>query len=107
LTLSIVIIIIRNVAYGIPLSGVNAKHVYKDISAVVITWRRGIRIHHWYRCPEDPFALFLFIIVLDYALGTSISSNEYGIITLKRRHSSRHPGEFLADLDYADDIKSA
>ena len=50
----------------------------------------------------DPLAPFLFILVLDYALRTSITSNDS--LTLKPRKSSRYPAEKLADLDYADDI---
>ena len=50
----------------------------------------------------DPLAPFLFIIVVDYVLRSSIT-NEHGL-TLKRRRSRRHPPERLADLDYADDI---
>ena len=50
----------------------------------------------------DPLAPFLFIIVLDYALRTSITSSDG--LTLKPRQSRRYPAEKLADLDYADDI---
>ena len=50
----------------------------------------------------DPFAPFLFIICLDYALRSAITDSDG--LTLKRRRSSRHPAVVLADLDYADDI---
>ena len=50
----------------------------------------------------DPLAPFLFIICLDYALHKAI--NQYDGITLKRRMSSRHSTDHLADLGYADDI---
>ena len=50
----------------------------------------------------DPLAPFLFIVVLDYALRTSLLQSDG--ITLKRRRSRRVPAERLPDLDYADDI---
>ena len=50
----------------------------------------------------DPLASLLFIVVLDYALRTSILQNDE--ITLKQRRSRRDPVEYLSNLDYADDI---
>ena len=50
----------------------------------------------------DPFAPFLFIVVLDYVLRTPITSNDG--LTFKRLRSRCHSTERLSDLDYADDI---
>ena len=50
----------------------------------------------------DPLALYLFIIVLDYALRTAVGDRDR--LTLTRRRSSRHPASHLSDLDYVDDI---
>ena len=93
------------IAYGIPTTIVNAiKVMYKDTHATVMTPEgqtdpftimTGV-------LQGDPLAPFLFIIVLDYALRSSITSN-YGF-TLKRRRSRRYSPERLSDLDYADDI---
>ena len=92
-------------AYGIPETVVNAiKVMYRDTSATVTTpegqtdpFVIGTGV-----LQGDPLAPFLFIIVLDYALRSSITNN-HGL-TLKHRRSRRHPPERLADLDYADDI---
>ena len=92
-------------AYGIPPDVVNAIRVmYKDTPALVITPEgetdafsidTGV-------LQGDPLAPFLFIIVLDYALHTSITDSDG--LTLKHRRSSRHPAEVLAGQHYADDI---
>ena len=92
-------------AYGIPPDVVNAIRVmYTDTSALVITPEgetdafsidTGV-------LQGDPLAPFLSIVVLDYALRTSITDSDG--LTLKHRRRSRHPAEVLADLDYADDI---
>ena len=79
-------------AYGIPTNVLNAIHVmYKDTSAVVITPEgetNAFKIDTGV-LQGDPLAPFLFIIVLDYALRTSITSSDG--LTLKRRRSSRYP----------------
>ena len=49
-----------------------------------------------------PFAPFLFIMVLDYALRTVIDDREG--LTFNTSRSSIHPACHLSDLDYADDI---
>jgi len=50
----------------------------------------------------DPLAPYLFIIVLDFALRVAI--NDMDGVTIRKRRSRRYPAEFLADLDFADDI---
>ena len=52
----------------------------------------------------DTLAPFLFIIVLDYVLRTSLDKNKDLGFTLAERLSSRHPAEKLTDIDYADDL---
>ena len=92
-------------AYGIPSSVVDAIHImYKDTFALVITpeGETGTFKIDTGVLQGDPLAPFLFIIVLDYALRTSITSSDG--LTLKPRQSRRYPAEKLADLDYADDI---
>ena len=51
----------------------------------------------------DTLAPFLFVLVLDWVLRTSLPSNEDGF-QLCRRTSSRHPEKRLAFLAYADDL---
>ena len=92
-------------AYGIPEETINAiKIMYEDTSAVVLTpegesdsfsVNTGV-------LQGDPLAPYLFIIVLDYALRTALNVTDG--LTLSRRRSSRHPAQYLSDLDYADDI---
>lgn len=92
-------------AYGIPELIVEAiKAMYIDTSALVMTPEgetdtfkidTGV-------LQGDPLAPFLFIICLDYAMRRSIFPSDG--LTLKRRQSSRHPAEVLADLTFADDI---
>ena len=92
-------------AYGIPSCVVDAIQVmYKDTCAKVLTpegetnaFKIDTGAHQ-----GDPLVPFLFIIVLDYALRTSITSSDG--LTLKPRRSSRYPAEKFSDLDYADDI---
>ena len=56
----------------------------------------------------DVLALYLFILCLDYVLGTSI-----GLLKQKMAHSrkkwgwtkiKRYPAETITDADYADDL---
>lgn len=92
-------------AYGIPELIVNAiKTMYINTSALVLTPEgetATFKIDTGV-LQGDPLAPFLFIISLDYALRSSISTSDG--LTLKRRQSSRHPAEVLADLAFADDI---
>ena len=90
-------------AYGIPSSVVDAIQVmYKDTYAKVLTPEGETNAYDTGVLQGDPSAPFLFIIVLDYALRSSIIISDG--LTLKPRRSSRYPAEKLADLDYADDI---
>ena len=92
-------------AYGIPSAVVEAiKIMYVDTSALVVTpegeterfsVNTGV-------LQGDPLAPFLFVICLDYVLRQAIPDDTG--LTLKRRRSSRHPAEVIADLDFADDI---
>ena len=50
----------------------------------------------------DSLAPFIFIICLDYALRSSITSSDG--LTLKRQRIPRTPAELLAELAFADDI---
>ena len=51
----------------------------------------------------DTLAPFLFVLVLDWVLRTSLSSRDDGYVLCKRT-SSRHPEKRLAFLAYADDL---
>ena len=82
----------------IPMTIVNAiKILYKDTTTSVVTpegetkpftIRTGV-------LQDDPLSPFLFVIVLDYGLRTSITSN-HGF-TLKLRQSRLHPCERLSN----------
>ena len=50
----------------------------------------------------NTLAPYLFIIILDYTLRTTIDDREG--VTQTRRRSIRHPASHLCDLYYADDI---
>ena len=80
------------IAYGIPITIVNAIKILvtPEGETESITIRTGV-------LQGDPVAPFLFVIVLDYALRTSITS-KHGF-TLKRRQICHHPTERLSDLD--------
>ncbi|XP_038077255.1 uncharacterized protein LOC119745105 [Patiria miniata] len=53
----------------------------------------------------DTLAPFLFIIVLDYALGRTIDGRETDLrFTVTPRRSKRQPAVTETDLDFADDI---
>ena len=53
----------------------------------------------------DTLAPYLFVVVLDYALGKAISGREEELgFTLERRQSSRKPASCITDLDFVDDL---
>ena len=52
----------------------------------------------------DTLAPFLFIIVIDYVLRTSVDTISNKGLELKPRASSRYPAEHITDADFADDI---
>ena len=91
------------IAYGIPMTIVNAiKILYNDTTTSVVTpegetkpftIRTGV-------LQDDPLSPFLFVIVLDYALRTSITSN-HGF-TFKLRQSRLHPCERLSSSNSND-----
>ena len=93
------------IAYGIPITIVNTnKILYKDTTASFVTPEGETEpfIIRTGALQGDLLATFLFVIFLDNALRTSITSN-HGF-TLKFRQSRRHPCERLSNLDFADDI---
>ncbi len=52
----------------------------------------------------DTLAPYLFVIVLDYVLRTSIDENSQLGFTLQSRRSRRHPATTMTDADFADDL---
>jgi hypothetical protein len=52
----------------------------------------------------DTLAPFLFVIILDYVLRTSLDKNSECGFTLTERLSSRNPANKLTDVEYADDL---
>ena len=53
---------------------------------------------------EDTLAPYLFIICLDYVLGTSINKIRENSFQLTKKRSRRYPAKTIIDADYADDI---
>ena len=93
--------------YGIPEQIIKAiEALYTDTNAKVITpdgeteqfdILAGV-------LQGDTLAPFLFILVLDYVLRISLDSkNSLGLL-LSSRQGSRHPAQYLTDLDFADDL---
>ena len=93
--------------YGIPEPIITAiKVLYTNTKALVITpdgetqpfdISAGV-------LQGDTLAPFLFIIVLDYALRTSLDNNNTLGLLIKERNGSRQPAQYLTDLDFADDL---
>jgi hypothetical protein len=52
----------------------------------------------------DTLAPYLFIIVMDYVLRTSLDGNPSLGLMIKKGSTSRHPSKYLTDLAFADDI---
>ena len=52
----------------------------------------------------DTLALYLFIICLDYVLGTSIDKIRENGFELTKKRNRRYPAKTITDADYADDI---
>ena len=50
------------------------------------------------------WALYLFIICLDYELETSIDKTKDNGFKLRKERSRRYPAQTITDVDYADDI---
>ena len=53
---------------------------------------------------EDTLAPFLFIIVIDYVMRTSVDSMKESGLFYQPRKSSRHPALYITDAGFADDI---
>ena len=47
---------------------------------------------------------FLFIMVVDYVLRMSLDLSSEKGLEIKLRVSSRHPAEYVTDIDFANDI---
>ena len=94
-------------AYGIPLETLNAISLfYENTTAKVICPDDDTSFFtiHARVLQEDTLALYLFIIVVDYAMKTAISNSaDYGSIFEKAK-SRRHPALCVTDIDCADDI---
>ena len=52
----------------------------------------------------DTLASYLFIIILDYVLRTSINLIKENGFILKKARSGRYSAQTITDADYADDI---
>ena len=52
----------------------------------------------------DTLAPLLFLIVLDYVLRISMDKNNVMGLLLHPRKSTRHPAQYITDLDFADDL---
>ncbi|XP_066922050.1 uncharacterized protein [Clytia hemisphaerica] len=92
-------------AYGIPDKLVNAIQImYTNNRANVMTSEGETEFFDVVTgvLQGDPLAHYPFIIVLDYALRTVITSEDG--FTIEKRRCRRHHNEKLADLDFADDI---
>ena len=93
--------------YGIPTKIIDAiKVLYTDTLSTILTpdgetqpftILAGI-------LQGDTLAPFLFILVVDYVLRTSVDTIHTKGYELKPRQSSRHPAVHLTDTDFADDI---
>ena len=86
-------------AYGISL-------LYKNTTAKVISPDGDTSFFpiHAGVLQGDILALYLFIIVVDYAMKTAISNSADCGFTLKKTKSRRHPTLCITDIDYANDI---
>ena len=93
--------------YGIPVEIIAAiKVLYTNTQATVLTpdgetepfdILAGI-------LQGDTLAPFLFIIVIDYVMRTSVDSMKESGLLYQPRKSSRHPALYITDADFADDI---
>ena len=94
-------------AYGIPDKLVDLiEKTYTDTFAKVMTpdgLTEAFRILAGV-LQGDTLAPYIFIIVVDYIMRTSMADLEEPGFTLKPRQSRRHPAEKLADVEFADDV---
>ena len=67
-------------------------------------WRHRLLQHVAGVLQEDTLASYLFIISLDYVLGTSIDIIKDNGFKLAKERSRRYPAQTITDADYADDI---
>ncbi|XP_038064651.1 uncharacterized protein LOC119735043 [Patiria miniata] len=91
-------------ACGIPETIHAMKIMYKDTSAFALTPEgesSSFSVNNGV-LQGDILAPYLFVIILDYTLRTALNVTDG--LTLSRRRSSRHPAQYLSDLEYADDI---
>ena len=93
--------------YGIPDEIIKAiKVLYTNTKAKVLTTDGETELFDILAgvLQGDTLAPFLFILVLDYALRTSLDQNNTLGLLLKKRNGSRNPAQYLTDLDFADDL---
>ena len=93
--------------YGIPDHMVNAiKTLYTNTKAIVNTPDGETESFDILAgvLQGDTLAPFIFILVLDYVLRISVDQNQALGLEIQPRRSSRHPAQYLTDLDFADDL---
>ena len=95
-------------AYGVPEEIVKAIEVlYVNTTVQVLSPDVDTDFFNIYAdvLQGDTLALYLFIVVLDYAMRIAIQTpTSYGF-TLCKSRSRRHPAVVITDTDYADNIE--
>ena len=94
-------------AYGIPKDTVEAIMIlYRNTKVKVRSPDENIDYFHIVAgvLRGDTLAPYLFIICLQYVLGTSFDKIKENGFALTKKRSRRYPAKTIADADYADDI---
>ena len=94
-------------AYGLPKETVEAiMMLYKNMKVKVHSLEEDTDYFNIVAgvLQGDSFALYLFIICLDYVLRTSIDIMKDNGFKLAKERSRRYPAQTITDVDYADDI---
>ena len=94
-------------AYGLPKETVAAIMMLYRNSKVKVRSSDGATVY--FNIVEgvlqgDTLSPYLFIICLDYVLGTSIDKMKDNGFKLTKERSRRYPAQTITDADYADDI---